>query len=44
MVFHSVENELKRGKNGNKENHLEAIAIEKEVMVAWSRMERREWI
>ena len=42
----SLEKELeRRGKSGNKANYMEAIVVEKE-MVVWIRvvMGRREWI
>lgn len=43
----SLETELqRRGKSGNKANSMEAIVVEKEMMVVWIRvvMGRSEWI
>lgn len=36
----------RRGKSGNKANSMEAIVVEKEMMVVWIRvvMGRSEWI
>lgn len=36
----------RRGKSGNKANYMEAIVVEKEMMVVWIRvvMGRSEWI